>query len=264
MKLNGRITIYGEYLMHEDREGLIMPSSLFLQTESKGDNKSNYRKESDKVLSLVKDYNINPCLTINGNLPLGYGFAGSTILGFLHLSHLKNDIRKEKLIFDIDKKIHGFTPSGLDFNSCYYQGWGLYSNKSGWNPINQIPDIKYYTIILPKEKKIPLETIQKRILSKEVLLSEIQLELNKKVVNSSFLDLKLLKKYSEILLSLDVYTKASTKFISNMLDYGFTSKCIGGLYNKAIIIIKKEFSNKDKSFIHNMVSSLNGKIVSKI
>lgn len=53
MRIYGRISIYGEYLMHGDESGLIMPSNLYLETTD-GQEQSEYNKELDNVLKLLK------------------------------------------------------------------------------------------------------------------------------------------------------------------------------------------------------------------
>ncbi|MDR1202065.1 MAG: hypothetical protein LBL58_10630 [Tannerellaceae bacterium] len=260
MRIYGRITIYGEYLMHSNECGLIMPSNLYLETTEKKDYKSGYNKKLDRVLVLLKEKGIIPKHTLRGNLPLGYGLAGSTVLGFLHLSHFFNNTSKRNIINEIDTKIHGFTPSGLDFESCIHQQWGLFCSKFGWES-QQTPSIDYSLIIFPKEQKMKLSKIQERVLSAKNLLAPIQKELNRIVKTHNVINLDLLMEYSQILSSIGVYSEVVNNFIYQSLENGFITKSIGGLYDKAVIIIFDNSNRENYSFIEKLVSLSSGKIL---
>lgn len=201
-----------------------------------------------------------PIHTLKGNLPLGYGLAGSTVLTFLHLSHLKDIISRDTIINDIDKEIHGFMPSGLDFESCIHQEWGLFCNKLGWQSIS--PSIvNYFLIIFPKERKNNLSKIQERILSARKKLCPIQKELNIIVKSHNIINLDLLMEYSQILSSIGVYSEKANEFINDIMKQGYIAKGIGGLYDKAVIVMYDR--NKKKHFeMENLVLSISGKVVS--
>ena len=261
MKVYGRITIYGEYLMHNSEQGLIMPSNLYLETTDKKDYKSEYNKELDKVLVLLKGKGIIPSHTLKGNLPLGYGLAGSTVLSFLHLNHLENITTKKSIINEIDTEMHGFTPSGLDFASCVNQQWGLFCSEFGWRELQSPPPIDYSLIIFPKEQKMPFNKIQKKILSVKKLLEPIQKELNEIVKCNNIINLELLMEYSQILSSIGVYSEVVNDFIHHSLKSGFITKGIGCLYDKAVIVIYDSNNRDNYSFIEKLVSLLSGKII---
>jgi len=262
MKIYGRITIYGEYLMHDNEQGLIMPSNLYLETTDNKDYKSEYNKELDKVLISLKDKGIIPSHTLKGNLPLGYGLAGSTILGFLHLSHIENIIIKKNIINEIDTKMHGFTPSGLDFESCVHQQWGLFCSKYGWK--SQAPSlIDYSIIIFPKEQKMPLNKIQERVLSERRLLVPIQKELNEIVKRHNIVNLELLMEYAKILSSIGVYSEVANEFVDNVLKQGYIAKGIGGLYDKAVIVIHNR-NKENNSDIESLELPTLGRVVANL
>ena len=260
MKIHGRIIIYGEYLMRENEQGLIIPSNLYLETTDKKDYKSIYNKELDKVLEILKNKGIISPHTIIGNLPLGYGFAGSTVLSLLHLSHLENTTTKKAIINEIDAEMHGFMPSGIDFESCFRQQWGLFCNKFGWQSLKPF-SINYSLIIFPKEGKMPLNIIQKRMLSAKNLLVPIQKELNKIVIRDNIINLELLMRYSQVLSSIGIYSEVANNFINNLLQNGFIAKCTGGLYDKAVIVIYESNNIDDYFFIEKLVSVSSGTIV---
>jgi len=262
MKIYGRITVYGEFLMHNDLQGLIMPSNLYLETTSEKNPTSYYNKQLDSILPLIRKRGITPPNTLKGNLPLGYGLAGSTLLGCLHLSHIRNSKWKKSFINEIDRKIHGFIPSGLDYESCKHQEWGLFCNVLGWKSILSPIEIDYTIIIFPKEGKLALSTVQKRVLSMKTTFNEIQQNLNDKINKYNNLDLELLTNYSKVLLSLGIYSEVANKFISTVMDKGYIAKTIGGLYDKAVIVVYNNYSKEDYLYIKKIASSLNGKILS--
>ena len=236
MRIYGRITVYGEYLMHGDIPGLIIPSELFLDTVSSGDVVSLYSKEKDSVLPLIIKSGITPNHTLYGNLPLGYGMAGSTTLSLLHLSDLEDQDYKKKIVNEIDKEVHGFIPSGLDFESCIRQEWGLYCNASGWQSISPLP-ISYSLFKFPKEKRMDLVEVQNRVLSVKDRLEPLQVELNRTIEERDIIDLDLLREYSRVLLEAGVYSQSSSSFISTLLNQGVIAKGIGGLYDKVVLVI---------------------------
>lgn len=239
MRIYGRITIYGEYLMHGETPGLIMPSDLFLDTVSSGGIISHYSKEKDDVLLLIIKMGITPDHTLYGNLPLGYGMAGSTTLSLLHLNGIEDKELKQKFVNEIDNTIHGFTPSGLDFESCIHQEWGLFCNASGWQSICPIP-IAYSLFKFPKENSLALSEVQKRVLSVKDKLEPFQNGLNSAIKERGALDLKMLMNYSSILLEAEVYSRISSQFISTLLKRGIIAKGVGGLYDKVIMVVHSE------------------------
>lgn len=236
MRIYGRITVYGEYLMHGNIPGLIFPSELFLDTARSGDVVSLYSKEKDSVLPLIMKLGITPKHTLYGNLPLGFGLAGSTTLSLLHLSNLEDQVHKKKIVNEIDREVHGFIPSGLDYESCNRQEWGFYCNASGWQSISPLP-ITYSLFMFPKEELMDLVEVQKRVFSLKDRLVPLQIELNRTIKEHSRIDLEILREYSEILLKTEVYSLGSSHFISTLLNQGIIAKGIGGLYDKVVLVI---------------------------
>ncbi|MFJ1491672.1 hypothetical protein [Capnocytophaga canis] len=262
MRIYGRITIYGEYLMHGTISGLIIPSNLFLDTVNCGNINSLYSKKKDNILPIIEKMGIKPCHTLYGNLPLGYGMAGSTALSLLHLSNIKDLELKKRIVHEIDKEIHGFIPSGIDFESCIRQEYGLYSTASGWQTIDPLP-ISYSLFKFPKEKKMSLNEVKKKILSEKDLLIPIQNELNSIIRTKGTINFSLLKKYSKILLSIGVYSNKASVFISTLLRQGIIAKGIGGVYDKIVLVIHPE-ENTNHHELQRLVSELSGEIISTV
>lgn len=260
MRIFGRITVYGEYLMHGYNQGLIFPSNLWLDTVQTGETISHYSLEKDGVYMFLKKMGIRPNYTIYGNLPLGYGMAGSTALSLLHLSKIDDIELKKKIVNQIDKMIHGFIPSGLDFESCIRQEWGLYCNAYGWQSIRPLA-IGYSLIKFPKENKLSLDEIQKRILSVKDYLEPIQNRLNNTIKMSGMIDYNSLMKYSKILLETEVYSKNVDLFISTLLKQGIIAKGIGGLYDKIILVVHSE-DDRNYSELNKLVSYFSGELIS--
>ena len=260
MRIYGRVTIYGEYLMHGNIPGLIMPSNLFMQTSPLSDIDSIYYSHLDSVLKIIKQEGLAQGEMLNGNLPLGYGLAGSTTLSFLHLNKIENLQLKRELIDKIDKKIHGFIPSGLDFESCIHQKWGLFCSHSGWRSIRPL-SIDYFLVIFPKEQKMKLNDIQEKILMSRNNLESIQKSLNLIIDNNNLIDLDLLMEYSKILLKTQVYSDSVNEFISYSIKNNWIAKGIGGLYDKAVLVIPYRNNKGSRLDIENIANSLNANII---
>ena len=262
MRIYGRITVYGEYLMHGDKPGLIMPSNLFLDTVSAGEILSLYSEEKDEVLQLIKKMGIRPNHTLCGNLPLGYGMAGSTTLSLLHLSNIEDVGLKKRIVNEIDKTMHGFIPSGLDFESCIHQEWGFYCHALGWQSISPMP-ISYSLVKFPKEKKKSLDKIQNRILSMKNYLEPIQISLNASIKESNRIDWNSLMEYSKILLEADVYSENVSHFVSTLIKQGMIAKGIGGLYDKVVLVVHSD-ENIDYIDLEKLVNKFSGELISNV
>ncbi len=248
MRYYGRITIFGEYLLHENlAQCFVLKSKKFLEcTELEDINYPNkYNIKKDGILKYLKENCLNYSNTISGNLMLGYGFASSTILCFLHL---KNN-SSENLIKSIDKQINGFTPSNLDFVSITKQQNGLFSNTS-WTNIN-LSNFYYSIIIIPKERKRKLSEIQQKIKISELLQADISNKLAQELLQTNELNYQLFLKYCKVLFDCKIYSSLAMKITSYLLSLDIATKCIGGLYDKAILIVYK--SIKEKKEIENLL-----------
>jgi|GEM_PF-5813607 len=231
MRLNGRITIYGEYLMHQDELGLIESSRLYLTNETDNDDEVHfsYNPEFDKTLAFLNELKIQITNAIKGNLPLGYGFSSSTILSFLHLGDTDNI----EFVNNIDHKIHGFKPSGLDATYCFRNKGGLYG-MGKWLDC-KYPEQNWDCILLPKEKNMNLADVQKGIQKRKNNFLKLITQMNKSINRNEF-PLNSLFDYSVELQSSNVYSENASRVIDYILNKGIVAKCIGGLYDKAIIL----------------------------
>ena len=248
MRYYGRITIYGEYLLHKNlAQCFVLKSKMFLESNvlENIDYSNKYDIKKDGVLKHLKENNFNYSNNILGNLILGYGFASSTILCFLHL---KNNSSKN-LIKSIDKQINHFTPSDLDFTSIIKQQNGLFSNTS-WTNIN-LSNFYYNVIIIPKERKRSLSEIQQKIKVTEFLQADISNKLTKELIQTDRFNYQLFLEYCKILLDCKVYSLLAMEITSYLLSLNIATKCIGGLYDKAILIVYK--STKQKELTENLL-----------
>lgn len=244
MRYYGRITIYGEYLLHKNlAQCLVLKSKMFLESNQLQniDYSNKYCIKKDGVLKHLKENNLNYSNNIFGNLVLGYGFASSTILCFLHL---KNNSSKN-LIKSIDKQINHFTPSDLDFTSIIKQENGLFDNNS-WTNIN-LSDFYYSVIIIPKERKKSLSEIQQKIKVTEFLQADISSKLTKELLQTDKLNYELFLEYCKILFECKVYSLLAMEITSYLLSLDIATKCIGGLYDKAILIVYKTSKQKEQT-----------------
>lgn len=158
MKLHGRITVFGEYLVKNKYSYCLCLKSQRYLSNNINDN-TNVHKEYciSKDLSLYELNKLgfavdNTNDNIYGDLPLGYGLSSSTILTILHL----NSIANKGLIQKVDRVICGFSPSNLDYTSVIKQETGIMSPK-GWVSLNEF-SLCYSLILVPKEKLYSLKT----------------------------------------------------------------------------------------------------------
>ncbi len=261
MRFYGRITLCGEYLMHGNNSGCIFKSKLFLQDGFLKLNENNYRRELDSTIQLLQNDKFSLEKNLYGTLPLGYGYAGSTILSCLKLADI-DDIRKNwEVISRVDTTLHGFSPSGLDYHWILNQEQGFYSKNHGWKRINfTLPD--YMIVIFPKEKKANLESIQKKMILAKNFLLPINDDILTYISKHGSIPHSELYEYACKLSSAGVYSTLVEKVIDKLLSEGITAKGIGGLYDKAVLITRG-YANFEMESIENFISMAGGRIVEK-
>jgi len=262
MQVFSRVTVYGEYLMHEDCKGLIIKSPLYLSTQKLNNSTINYKPNLDLVTKSIakyyhKDIELNE---IYGTTPFGYGFASSTMITYLRLSEVLPKERLTKIANQIDEEVHGFEPSGLDIHSCLASGSGFFSRKNGWENID-ITIKNYMLITFLKEKKNNLAKIQQKIEDRKERLIQVANKLTDEILLEGILNYNLLYEYSTELLVTDVYSEIVSKFVEKMLSMNLSSKGIGGLYDKAIIVFYR--TEDDVLKIEKEAKKMNGKILKK-
>lgn len=241
MKLHGRITFFGEYLLKENLSYcLCIKSKLFLTNEINFQEIKHptYSQNLDETIPILKQFGFNNFSEIFGNLPLGYGLSSSTILGLLHLSFPY----RQDLIEIIDKKMNGFSPSELDFISITKQESGVYGF-GNWLPLKKISPI-YSLLIIPKERKRNLAEIKTAMSKTQKKQIELTKRLFKEILLTGDLDFLLFLEYCELLLSNDVYSEYTAHIVRDLLGKGIPCKCIGGLYDKGILVLYTDNSSK--------------------
>lgn len=104
---------------------------------------------------------------------------------------------------------------------------------------------------------------KKKVLLVKDYLEPIQIALNKTIKDSGMINMDLLMEYSKILLESNVYSNNTSCFISSMLNMGIIAKGIGGLYDKAVLVIHSEDEGSYSEFI-NIVGDFSGEIISNV
>lgn len=243
MKLHGRITFFGEYLLKDNLSYcLCIKSKLFLSNEQqyKHIEHPTYSHDKDKTIYFLRKHGVTNFADIYGNLPLGYGLSSSTILSLLHL----NSQYRKKLIENVDKKMHGFSPSELDYTSITKQENGVYGFGM-WQPFKNFKPC-YSLLVIPKEEKRNLTEIKKKMNKSKERQIALTNDLFKILASTGNFDFSLLFDYCKLLLSYEVYSEGALDIAANLIAKGISCKCIGGLYDKAILIIHSDDSAKIK------------------
>jgi hypothetical protein len=237
MVVSGRVTIFGEYLMHGSAEGLIVPSRLALATADEfgvqphGD----YRAERDWVRLHLSRMGLPVQTGIRGELPLGHGFAGSTALTLVHLNGwAAADIAA--VAGRIDHILHGFPPSGVDFAAVVAGAPGLFT-AGLWQPMPsvRIPDLS--AVLVPAPGRFPLSATRERVLAVRERLAGPARHLCARLRRTDEIDYEGLLEYAVRLQAVGVYTRQATAVVGLFLACDVVAKCVGGLTNKAVIVV---------------------------
>lgn len=241
MKLHGRITVFGEYLLNENLSYcLSIKSKLFLSNDNR-DSKfvhPYYQPGKDKTIELLKNFGIKQFGDIYGNLPLGYGLSSSTILSLLHL----NSADRKDLVEMIDREMSGFAPSGLDYTSIISQENGVFGFGK-WIPIHDFYP-NYSLIIVPKEKKKKLTDVKQKLATSQVEQIRLTKDLFSELNSKNTLNRELFYHYCKHLFSCNIYSESASEIVFWLLERNIAAKCIGGFYDKAILIIHSSKNEK--------------------
>jgi hypothetical protein len=239
VRLFGRISIYGEYLTGVV-PGLIAISDLYLGTAEHANMSEcqGYDPKRDKVAALLRARGFATQSKLAGNLPLGYGLAGSTVLAFLHLHDQVPVEAAVQIATECDEIIHGFPPSGVDAMACLRQRGGFY-HKRQWADTD-LPRFEYTLALFPKLTFRPLAEIQATIGSNGRLLWPLADQLTNRVVSAGELDYEVLLEYCRVLLNLRVYSPVACEVVRACLNQRIVAKGIGGLHEKALLVISPQ------------------------
>jgi len=251
MKLHGRITFFGEYLLKENLSYcLCIKSKLFLSNEEQYESIKHptYSNSKDKTIPMLQSLGVNSFSKIYGNLPLGYGLSSSTILSLLHL----NSAERKDLIEIVDKEMNGFSPSELDYTSITKQENGVYGF-GNWFPFQNFQPV-YSLVVIPKEGKRNLPKIKSKLVASQPQQIKLTKELFQQLSSVGELDFNLLFEYSQLLLSCKIYSDQTHNIASTLLDKNISCKCIGGIYDTALLVLHPDNTSKlecDKFILDN-------------
>jgi hypothetical protein len=237
MRLHGRLTVFGEYLMHGSSWGLIVPTNLCLGGEDEAElpAHANYSSELDGTAALLRSWGYECKSEIRGNLPLGAGLAGSSILARLHLEKLPPGEVKS-VVDRLDREIHGFEPSGVDSTFALRQEAGLY-RQGQWSSVRGVPLYSLALLRFPKEGSGTLPAVKRLIDENRTRLASMAGQLAEAVRSRGALDLEALWKYAAELQGLGVYGPRVGDFIRQVLASGLIAKGVGGLRDKAVMVM---------------------------
>ena len=237
MRLFGRITVYGEYLMHDQTSGLVTASNLYMATSEDPEAPVHveYDFRKDEVAAHLQRHGRPFHKVLRGNLPLGYGFASSTIISFLNLQRRLPSRQLERAVLGIDMAIHGFRPSGADFEFCLKQKTGLYG-PNGWTDVG-VRRPHHSVVLWPQRGEMVLPEVRCAVLERGQELTQLAQALNAGVLNCDKLDYPLLLEYARVLRECHVYAPDVDEFVAEMLGRGIVAKATGGLYDKAVLLV---------------------------
>jgi hypothetical protein len=235
--VHGRITVFGEYLMHDLTDGYVLPTRQALATWDDSDLPihPSYDYRVDRVRQMLSQLGMPTCDKVRGTLPLGHGFAGSTALIALHLGSGSQPIT-EVLASKIDREIHGFDPSGVDYWSVNAQAPGFFG-PAGWRSAPKAEKFAASALLLPEARPWPLSETRDRIRSIANRLAPIARHLCAVLRAQKNLDYQALFDYAVELSRAHVYGPRAATMVDHLVQRRLAVKGIGGLTNKAIVIV---------------------------
>lgn len=235
MRLHGRFTLYGEYLMHSTTWGYVAPTRMYL--ESSADSAGSWVLDADRVARRISDMGLHTQAVISGDLPFGRGFASSTVLALLHIGRQLDADRAEAVTNMLDWMTHGFEPSGVDAKAIRAQAPGLFRLET-WRSAPEL-DVNGVFVKTPKgEARRPnmIRQVIERSSQRLTLLADRLTD----SVEDGRLDLAAFSDYCELLAGIGVYSARQQDLVRRFLDAGLPAKGIGGLYDRAVVVIGDE------------------------
>lgn len=245
MILKGRIIVCGEYLMHQHHVGIVLPIGVKLGSSS--DRRlpicRGYRKTKDRVRREIEKRLGCSLKSPRGNLPLGYGLAGSAALSSLYSADGQgslNEVDKMK----IGQLIHGFRPSGVDERFMKMQSAGIFG-AGRWEPLNWRNKEKILLIFPPQEGNRNLADVFRQVKRRGELV-KLARTMCRDARYSGYVDKDHLMEYCKRLFAMQIYSRAAQKLVGELVKRGVAAKCTGGLYDTAIIAwIGRKYARKD-------------------
>src|SRR4051812_10960827 len=224
MVINGRVTIFGEYLMHGSGEGFVVPRRLVLATpdEAGVEPHGDYRVERDRVRLHLSRMGLPVQGGIRGALPLGHGMAGSTALTLVHLNG-RAGADTGSVVCRIDHILHGFPPSGVDFAAVMAGAPGLFSAGS-WRSMPDLPIPDLSAVLVPMPGQFPLPATRERILEVQKRLGRVSRHLCSRLRRYGEIDYECLLEYAIRLQALGVYTPRASAVVRLFLANDVAAK----------------------------------------
>lgn len=232
-RLQGRFTLYGEYLMHSRTWGYVAPTPMYLEVSSS--RSDGYDHRADQAAHLLQKMGFHTALSVSGDLPFGLGFASSTVLAFLHLRDQASESDHRQIINVLDWMQHGFKPSGVDYAAIQAQSPGFFFD-GHWRPAPPC-HITCVFIALPAAPSRPAGKTRAIVESIAPRLQPLGERLTRAIELAGAIALDDLYDYAELLAESGVYSPIQQLIATEALSSGLIAKGIGGLYNKAMIVI---------------------------
>ena len=245
MVVHGRLTVFGEYLMHRHAEGYVVPTRQRLASpdETTVCAHPRYDPRLDSVARRLREMGLPTHPGIRGDLPLGFGFASSTALAVLHLSLTGRDHRAP--VDEADRSVHGFPPSGMDFESVKRQEAGFFG-PAGWRDADRVP-LLCSAFVPPDRLAMSFHEVWRRVVDRADDLTRLVAHLTRGVETAGELDRDALFDYSALLATLGVYSRSAQDVVALLLSRGVPAKATGGLRNKAVIAFWRDEAERTTS-----------------
>jgi len=235
-RLHGRFTLYGEYLMHAHAGGYLAPTPMYLQgTADLAANPAVWDAGQDTVREWVRRLGLDVLDNISGTLPLGLGFAGSTVLQLLHLREQVNDETRLRIMTILDWMAQGFQPSGADQAAVLAQKPGFYL-RDAWQEAPALP-LNGVFVAVAGAATMPLRKVQSVLRPFLNRLAPIANALTEGIITNGVLDEERFAEYCRVLAHAGIYTAQQRAVVESAHSAGLSAKAIGGLHNKALLVL---------------------------
>lgn len=232
--VSGRLTVFGEHLVPDLAICLSIrvPYYLSPQHEATVPAHPQYRADLDGVAGALEALGFRLVRGIRGTLPLGYGLAASTVLTRVYAA-LHGLEPLDEVMTAVDSAVHGFRPSGLDLVAILRQRTGLYG-AGGWR--DAISPVGTFALLFPPlERRRTLQEVRAIVRRHPKRLVLLCGHLASVFASCGQLDVAALMDYAVLLAGMDVYSRAGAIIVRHFLSSGVPTKCIGGLYDKAVL-----------------------------
>jgi hypothetical protein len=242
--------------MKSGTRGLVVPSRHYLATDDHADRPVHPRYDHavDGVAQFLESRGLATRKTFRGDLPFSFGLAGSTLLAFLHIAGTLSPSESLAVVHDCDRAMHRFEPSGVDAAAISRQTAGLYSSAQGWEDVRFA--VPRHTLLFPRaEGRRSLPEIEERMGEAGAALARNAGMLTEHVVLTGELHHEWMLDYCRRLAEAGVYSAESAAVIAALLARGVAAKCIGGLYDKAILVLWPDAETEARESVRTPMTS---------